>query len=346
LTSKHLKVNIKTQTIQAFLIKKNVDTKFINFSWHKYYSDFKSFLFGLKFISGLSHTQFHFTRSFVDLTFGQKIKHKMKFDRRQLLSGFADKVAIKHWVSEQIGSQYIVPNIKILNDAKDLKFSDYSLEFVIKPSHGSGAGFFVHAGAKRNLLPLGHDWSTWGPVYEIHPDDLNINGAFINEKSARWLKSIYAQGIEYAYAAIPPKLIVEKYMRPDPIALLTDFRMYTFHGGVKFFRATTGVANNIPAFGYDKLGNPLNIRAKHDDYDFQGTHPVLPTQFEEMIKLAEILSRGVDFVRVDFYLIGEQIYFSEMTNFPLGGNISFMPESFEKLVTSYWKYFDDCNYRN
>jgi hypothetical protein len=105
LTSKQLKVNIKTQTIQAFLIKKNVATKFVNFLWHKYYSDFKSFLFGLKFISGLSHNQFHFTRSFVDLTFGQKIKHKMMFDRRQILTDFADKVAIKHWVSELIGSQ-------------------------------------------------------------------------------------------------------------------------------------------------------------------------------------------------------------------------------------------------
>ena len=66
----------------------------------------------------------------------------------------------------------------------------------------------------------------------------------------------------------------------------------------------------------------------------------------EMIRRAEMLAGCVDFVQNDFYLIDEQIYFSEMTNFPLAGNIRFMRESFEKTITSYWKYFDDCNFRN
>ncbi|HAL96036.1 MAG TPA: hypothetical protein DCP55_09000 [Chitinophagaceae bacterium] len=66
----------------------------------------------------------------------------------------------------------------------------------------------------------------------------------------------------------------------------------------------------------------------------------------EMIRLAEMLAEGIDFVRVDFYLIDKQIYFSEITNFPLAGNIRFMPGFFEKTITSYWKYFDDCNFRN
>jgi hypothetical protein len=65
-----------------------------------------------------------------------------------------------------------------------------------------------------------------------------------------------------------------------------------------------------------------------------------------MIRLAEMLAGGIDFVRVDFYLIDKQIYLSEMTNFPLARNISFMRESFEKTITSYWKYFDNCNFRN
>jgi hypothetical protein len=65
-----------------------------------------------------------------------------------------------------------------------------------------------------------------------------------------------------------------------------------------------------------------------------------------MIRLAEMLAGGVDFVQVDFYLIDKQIYFSEMTNFPLAGNIRFMPGSLEKTITSYWKYFNDCNFRN
>ena len=278
------------------------------------------------------------------MTFGQKIIHKARFDNRLLLTSFADKVEIKKRVSDLIGSKFVIPTYKVLDNALALNFSEYPREFVLKPSHASGAGFMIHEGAKRNTVPLEHSGSTWIPYYEIHPDDLKINEGFIKEKSACWLKSVYAQGIEYAYAAIPPKLIVEKYMRPDPTALLTDFRLYTFHGEVKFFRGTTGVANHIPAFAYDKFGHPLNIRAEHDNHDFKGPHPVLPPQCTEMIELAEILAGGVDFVRVDLYLIGEQIYFSEITNFPLGGFIEFIPDSFNKQVSSYYKSFDVCSF--
>ena len=278
------------------------------------------------------------------MTFGQKIIHKARFDNRLLLTSFADKVEIKKRVSYLIGSEFVIPTYEVLDNALALNFREYPREFVLKPSHASGAGFMIHEGAKRNTVPLEHNGSTWIPYYEIHPDDLKINEGFIKEKSARWLKSIYSQGIEYAYAAISPKLIVEKYMIQDPTALLTDFRLYTFHGEVKFFRGTTGVANHIPAFAYDKFGHPLNIRAEHDNHDFKGPHPVLPPQCTEMIELAEILAGGVDFVRVDLYLIGEQIYFSEITNFPLGGFIEFIPDTFNKQVSSYYQSFDVCSF--
>jgi len=294
--------------------------------------------------ANLSHFLFHFIRPFSKMTFGQKIIHKAKFDNRSLLTIFADKVAIKVQVAEIIGSEYVIPTYKVLDNALDLNFNEYSREFVLKPSHASGAGFIIHEGAKRSKVPLNHNGSTWIPYYEIHPDDLKINEDFIHEKSDGWLKSTYAPKKEYCYAGIPPKLIVEKYMRPDPTALLTDFRLYTFHGEVKFFRATTGVANHIPAFAYDKFGQPLNIRAEHDDHDFKGPHPALPSHYTEMIKLAEILAEGVDFVRVDLYLIGKQIYFSELTNFPLGGFIAFIPDTFNKQVGSDFKAFDVCSF--
>jgi len=311
----------------------------------KIWSWSQDYLYEFSYRLNLPHNLLHKLKPFSALTFGQKIKHKMRFDRRQLLTDFADKVAIKERVAKLIGNEYIVPTFRILDKAEDLKLFEYPREFVLKPSHGSGGVILVHEEAKRNLDTLKSGQNVWNNIYNIHPDDLNINLKFIKEKSMAWLGSIYAPGIEFCYSLIPPKLIIEKYLKADPAVLLSDFRMYTFHGKVRFFRAAANVANDVPAFAYDEFGSPLNIRAKHDDHNFQGPHPILPKQYVEMIRLAEILAGSVDFVRVDLYLIGDQIYFSEMTNYPLGGDISFKTNSFEKLVSAWWTHFDGCTFK-
>jgi len=63
-----------------------------------------------------------------------------------------------------------------------------------------------------------------------------------------------------------------------------------------------------------------------------------PNRFEAMIAAAQVLSKDVPFVRVDLYCIGEtRIPFGEMTLYPEGGLIRFVPDSFDlslgKLLT-------------
>jgi len=63
-----------------------------------------------------------------------------------------------------------------------------------------------------------------------------------------------------------------------------------------------------------------------------------------MIELAEILGKPFDYIRVDLYLIDNNIYFGELTNYPMSGKILFKPKSLDfevgskwKLVLGYWK---------
>ena len=44
-----------------------------------------------------------------------------------------------------------------------------------------------------------------------------------------------------------------------------------------------------------------------------------PNGFEEMKRLATILSESIPFVRVDFYYVNDRIYFGEYTFFDWGG---------------------------
>ena len=44
-----------------------------------------------------------------------------------------------------------------------------------------------------------------------------------------------------------------------------------------------------------------------------------PKNLDKMFELASVLSKGIPFVRVDFYEIDEKLYFGELTFFPSGG---------------------------
>jgi hypothetical protein len=61
-----------------------------------------------------------------------------------------------------------------------------------------------------------------------------------------------------------------------------------------------------------------------------------PGNLQQMIELAQILGREVDFVRVDLYSVGEKIYFGEMTPTPGGGMSHFEPERMNEWLGSLW----------
>jgi TupA-like ATPgrasp len=281
--------------------------------------------------------------TFGDLSFGEKILHKMLHEKRPLLSALADKAAVKNRVGRLIGDKHVVPTYSVIEHEFELDFEAYPREFALKPTHGSQAGILVHDQSVRldkQLLPIGQ---TWDKYFDIHPNDLDRNQGFVKIMARRWLISNYRPGIEHCYQAIPRKIIVEKYLNLSSTNKINDFRFYTFHGEVKFFRAASGYATDIPTFRYDSEGSFLPIKEIHDKLDVAGLPiPELPKEWHLMKAFAEELSHGVDFVRVDFYLIDENIYFSELTNYPLAGTISFKPESFDRLVSSYWKKCDCC----
>ncbi len=57
-----------------------------------------------------------------------------------------------------------------------------------------------------------------------------------------------------------------------------------------------------------------------------------PENYDEMIKLAEALSKDIPFVRVDFYEINHKIYFGELTFYPGSGMEEFEPEEWDLKI--------------
>ena len=72
----------------------------------------------------------------------------------------------------------------------------------------------------------------------------------------------------------------------------------------------------------------LDLRRGHPN---SGSLPARPECFDEMVRLAGILSRGIPHVRVDFYQADGRVYFGEMTFYPAGGTQAFEPPEWDSI---------------
>ena len=62
-----------------------------------------------------------------------------------------------------------------------------------------------------------------------------------------------------------------------------------------------------------------------------------PSNFEEMVFLAEKLAGKLPFVRVDFYSVKGKTIFREMTFYPTDGRKDLVPEEYNKIVGDYFE---------
>ncbi len=112
---------------------------------------------------------------------------------------------------------------------------------------------------------------------------------------------------------------------------LMDYKFMCFGGKVKcIFTVTERFSEDgMKVTFFDPDWNPLLFERHYP----QSTVPIpKPLLFEKMIELAERLSEGIPFVRVDFYESDGQIYFGEMTFYPGSGFEEFTPEEWDETL--------------
>ena len=82
-----------------------------------------------------------------------------------------------------------------------------------------------------------------------------------------------------------------------------------------------GSNKKVPYSTDDKVDNPVSLYA---DKEIKK-----PTNFDEMLRIAGILSKGMPEVRVDLYNVNGKILFGEMTFFHWSGLMPFEPEEWD-----------------
>src|SRR5262245_53120989 len=72
-------------------------------------------------------------------TFNEKIIYKRLFDRRDVIIMFADKLRVREYVRDRLGSdKQLIPLISVHTDPASIDLAKLPPQFVLKASHGCG----------------------------------------------------------------------------------------------------------------------------------------------------------------------------------------------------------------
>ena len=253
--------------------------------------------------------------------FNEKLQWLKIYDRKDIYTTIVDKAEAKTWASSIIGDNYIIPTIGVYNHFDEINFENLPDQFVLKCTHDSAGVIVVKDKAKLNI-----------PEAKKKIEKCLKNNFFYN-------------GREWPYKNVKPRIIIEQYMEQDNVTSnrdeLIDYKFYCFNGEPRFLYIAqanfiNGQKNDMLRYlDLDWKDTPFG-RPDHLQLDIEIEKP---PKFDEMISLAKKLSKGIPFVRSDFYFTHGNVYFSELTFFPGSGVGLFSPEEWELEIGSWINLF-------
>lgn len=243
-------------------------------------------------------------------TYTEKMQWYKMYDYDIRKSILSDKLAVRKWIEEKIGKKYLIPLLGAWSNFDDINFDLLPNQFVLKTNNGSGTNLIV-----RNKMKL----------------NKKLTRRLVND----WLDTDFAyyNPFEFQYSKIKPMIIAEKFMG-DGLRELPDYKFLCFDGNPTFCWVDMNRYSNHTRNVYDMNWNLQSWNQCLHSYD-----EIIPKPkcFEEMKKIASLLSKGFSHVRVDLYVINDKVYFGEMTFTNGSGFEKIYPDSADVMLGELWK---------
>lgn len=239
-------------------------------------------------------------------TFNEKLQWLKLHDRHSEYTWMVDKAAAKEYVAGIIGKECIIPTLGVWDKFEDIDFDALPNQFVLKCTHDSG-----------------------GLIICNNKEKLDITEA--KKKINRSLRKNYFYGTrEYPYKNVYPRILVEKYMVDESEIELKDYKIFCFNGEPRFIEV------DFDRFAEHKR-NIYTIDWRIVDFDIK--YPSdrdrsieRPSQLKRMLEIASELSKNIPHVRVDLYVVYNDVYFGELTFFHGSGMESFYPAKWDRIL--------------
>lgn len=247
-------------------------------------------------------------------TLNEKILYLSMMTDTTRWSDLADKYKVREYVEECGYGDSLVTLYGKWDDAEKIDFDALPSSFVLKTNHGSGEIVIVR-------------------------DKEKLNRADIISYFQKAISQPYGE-IEGGkhYWRIKPCIIAEELLVNDEISKkysksIVDYKIWCFKGKAHYIWTCCN---------RDKAGAEVLLYDRdwipHPEYSIftmhyrQGEVIPKPSNFSEMINIAEVLAHPFPCVRVDLYNIGGKIYFGELTFTSLGGMMNFFTNDFLNMA--------------
>ncbi len=217
------------------------------------------------------------------------------YPKNQLVSDCAGRALVRDYVKKQGYEETLIPIYGIYDRFEDINFDELPSQFVMKCTHACAFNFICY-------------------------DKSTINMEELKKKFHKWLKTNYGKKtVELHYSKIKPQIIIEKLLQ-EKGKLPIEYKIHVFNGKAKSMYVVTSRGIDIRYNNYYIDWTPFDGSQfngwKKTDYPLEK-----PSNWDQMVKMAEDLAKPFPFVRVDLYDIDGKIYFSEMTFTPAKGTL-------------------------
>ncbi len=256
------------------------------------------------------------TRKNLDLrnpkTFNEKQNWLKLYDRRPEYTVMVDKYKAREYIAEKIGEQYLVPLLGVWDSPDEIDFDALPNEFVLKCNHDNGV------------------------IICRDKSKLDIEKTK-KELAFRLSRDYYKKLREWPYKNVPRKIICEKFMENTNGEKCIEYKLMCFSGKVEYILVVADRTSN-------KLTtiDTYNSNWEHTDL-INGKTAIAgdvfdkPACFDEISKIAQKLSKNIPFLRVDFNIWDNKIYFGELTLSDSGGFEIYKPENWDSQLGKFLK---------
>lgn len=237
-------------------------------------------------------------------TLNEKLQWLKIHDRKPEYTTMVDKFAVRDYIKEKLGEEYLIPLLGVWDDPDDIDFDKLPDKFVLKCNHNSGTGMC------------------------ICKDKSKLGIEKVKKELKKGLKqNYYLTGREWPYKDVKRKIIAEEYMVDESGIELKDYKIFCFNGNPEYVEVDFNRHIEHKLNPYDFDWNPLNFcDTSKNDYSADIKKPA---RIEDMYNISKKLSSGIPFLRVDFYSIYDKLYVGELTLFPGSGFIQYDPSEFD-----------------
>lgn len=240
-------------------------------------------------------------------TFSEKIQWIKLNQRIPIMTEMADKYTARKHIANILGADHLVPLIGAYEHLEDVPWDTLPENFVLKASHGSGWNIICNGNKKEARRKAEERFPLW----------MNTN--------------YYWHGREWCYKDTRPRIVCEEFIGEN----ILDYKFFCLNGEPAFVQVDIDRQTNHTRNFYDLSWEKMDFSLKYPPNSEKEISR--PERLDDMSsaakKIATFLSqKNISFVRVDFYLIKDTIYFGETTFYPGNGREVFSPQNYDRIV--------------